>query len=181
MSIEGFLCDDEPTFNWSVRCCTNASIVLRKHTTEHKSCPVARLTRFEGRGHKKAPKGPPFAYVFWKNFKNKLSKGGVLAFSHLPLDFTWGPWPPAPPPLNAPLVMSVALHWCFWQGEWCPFQKSVPKTAESSNNFFLEANLSLIIAVFRGPRSLSYLCPRYSRFATCPLRHNLRVGYLEMW
>ena len=24
---------------------------------------VARLTRFEGRGHKKVPKGPPFAYV----------------------------------------------------------------------------------------------------------------------
>ena len=81
---------------------------------------VARLTWFEGRGHEKVPKGPPFAYVFWKDFKGsplclcflekfrkqiiKGGGGGVLAFSHLPLDFTGGPWPPAPPPLNAPLA-----------------------------------------------------------------------------
>ena len=65
---------------------------------------VARLTRFEGRGHKKVPKGPPFAYVFRKKFRNKLSKGGVLAFSPLPLDLTGGGHGPlAPPPLNAPL------------------------------------------------------------------------------
>ena len=29
---------------------------------------VARLTRFKGRGHKTFPKGPPFAYVYWKKF-----------------------------------------------------------------------------------------------------------------
>ena len=57
-----------------------------------KTNSVARLTWFEGRGHKKVPKGPPFAYVFWKNFKNKWSKERVLTFSPLP-------------PLNAPLKM----------------------------------------------------------------------------
>ena len=50
---------------------------------------AARLTRFEGRGYKKFPKGPPFAYVFWKNFQRvpplltffgKISKGSPLCF-----------------------------------------------------------------------------------------------------
>ena len=79
---------------------------------------VARLTRFEGRGHKKFPKGPPFAHVFWRNFprvpplltffwkiskgsplcwrslqkfQKKLSKGGVLAFLPPPLNVLL-PW-----------------------------------------------------------------------------------------
>ena len=67
---------------------------------------VARLTRFEGRGHKKVPKGPPFAHVFWKNFKNKLSKGGGIGFFSPPLDFTGGggPWPPDPPPSKCATV-----------------------------------------------------------------------------
>ena len=74
---------------------------------------VARLTWFEGRGHKKVPKGPPFAYVFWKNFKNKLSKGGVLAFSHLPLDFTGGGGHgPLAPSLNAPLDACMKTYHC---------------------------------------------------------------------
>ena len=90
--------------------------------------PVARLTRFEERGHKKFPKGPPLAYVFWKiskgsplclrfleNFQRvpplltffekiqkKLSKGGVLAFSP-PLDLT---------PLNAPLTATQIQLFC---------------------------------------------------------------------
>ena len=60
---------------------------------------VARLTRFEGRDHKKFPKGPPFAYVFWKIFKNKWPKRGVLALSP-PLVMA----PASPPPLNAPVL-----------------------------------------------------------------------------
>ena len=41
---------------------------------------VARLTRFEGRGHKTFPKGPPFAYVFWKQILKKIIKGGSIGF-----------------------------------------------------------------------------------------------------
>ena len=81
--------------------------------------PVARLTRFEGRGHKKSSKGFPLCLCFLKKFQRvppllmffeKISKtnyqkgGGVVPFSPLPLDLTGGgamaPWPP---PLNAPL------------------------------------------------------------------------------
>ena len=114
---------------------------------------VARLTRFEGRGHKKVPKGPPFAYVFWKKFQrvppllmffekiskgsphclcflkkfqNKLSKGGVLAFSHLPLDFT-------APPLNAPLDdrlfdVMISVNFPVNVGEWCTVREMAPST-----------------------------------------------------
>ena len=107
----------------------NSYLKMKIH---NKYCPgwaVARLTRFEGRGHKKASKGPPFAYVFWKNFqrvppllmffwkkfKNKLSKGGVLAFSHLPFDFTGGPWPPAPPPPKCATVDECFHRFvCTW-------------------------------------------------------------------
>ena len=48
---------------------------------------VARLTQFEGRGHEKFPKGPPFTYIFLKNFQRvpplltffwKISKGSPL-------------------------------------------------------------------------------------------------------
>ena len=54
---------------------------------ELESLAVARLTRFPQRGHKKSPKGPPFAHVFWKNlqrvsplltFFGKISKGSPL-------------------------------------------------------------------------------------------------------
>ena len=47
----------------------------------HHSQAVARLTRFEGRGHKKVPKGPPFAYVFWKNSKTNFQRGEYWLFS----------------------------------------------------------------------------------------------------
>ena len=61
--------------------------------------PVACLTRFKGRHHRKFPKALPFAYVFWKNFKNSYQGGGeVLAFSLLH---------PPPPPLNAPLSSAM--------------------------------------------------------------------------
>ena len=78
--------------------------LCQKHT---ELLTVARLIRFEGKGHKKFPKGPPFAYVSCKNFERvppllrffeKISKkfikggGGILAFSLPFLDLT--AWPP---------------------------------------------------------------------------------------
>ena len=78
-------------------------------------------------GHKRFPKGPPFAYVFWKNFQRvppllmffekkfqkKLSKGKVLAFSP-PWFEGHGPLA-APPPVKsvtAPSLCSVSLAKC---------------------------------------------------------------------
>ena len=99
------------------------SLKNRKKSKIREHHAVARLTRFEGRGHTKFPKGPPFAYVFWKSiqrvpplltffekvskgsplclrflkkFQKKLSKGGALAF--LSLDLTGGHGPLALPP-----------------------------------------------------------------------------------
>ena len=71
----------------------------------------ARLTRSEGRGHKKFPKGPPFADVYWKNFKKNYQRGGgVLAFSPPPRFGGVEAWSPAPPPpLNAPLCYSTLI------------------------------------------------------------------------
>ena len=57
---------------------------------------VARLTRFEGRGHKKVPKGPPFAYVFWKISKQIIKGGSIGFFSSPPRFDGGGAWPPAP-------------------------------------------------------------------------------------
>ena len=51
-------------------------------------------------GRKKFPKGPPFAYVFLKNFKIEIIKGGggSVGFSPPPLSICRGrgiaPWPP---------------------------------------------------------------------------------------
>ena len=75
--------------------------------------PVARLTRFEGRGHKNFQRVPPLLV-----FIDKFSKGEVLAFSPLPLDLMGGGEgydPLAPPPLNAPLLL-LYLHWLIPEG-----------------------------------------------------------------
>ena len=100
---------------------------------------VARLTRFEGRGHKKVPKGPPFAYVFWKNFKNKLSKGFWLFLTSPSILRGGGGMAPWPPPLNAPLHVIHAIQCTLWRYNAitavlkCIFhQEFLPK----SNNFF---------------------------------------------
>ena len=49
---------------------------LKVIQTSRRMETVARLTRLEGRGHKKFPKGPPSAYVFWKKFQ----KGPPFAY-----------------------------------------------------------------------------------------------------
>ena len=76
------------------------------------SSAVARPTRSEGRGQKKCPKGPPFAYVYSKKFEKKLSQGGgSVGFFSPPPRFEGRPWPPAPPPpLNAPLILRGAAQ-----------------------------------------------------------------------
>ena len=79
--------------------------------SDRTSRTVARLTRFERRGHKKFPKGPPFAYVFWKKFKKIIKGGGSIGFS-LPRDLTGegGHGPVPPPPLDAPLIQKPTSH-----------------------------------------------------------------------
>ena len=77
----------------------NASDTWKRNRNSISAQPVARLTRLERRGRKTFSKSPPFAYVFWKNSKTKLSKGGGGVSAFLPLDLTGE----APPPLNAPL------------------------------------------------------------------------------
>ena len=91
-------------FDLRLVCITNVGIPVWRLYWSWSS--VARLTRFEGRGHKKkfqrvppclcflkkVPKGPPFAYVFWKNFQRvppllmffeKISKGSPLCLCFL--------------------------------------------------------------------------------------------------
>ena len=70
---------------------------------------VARLTRFEGRGHKKFPKGPPFAYVFEK-IQKQIFKGGSIGFFSPPPRFDGGPWPPGPPPQMRHWVVDIGGH-----------------------------------------------------------------------
>ena len=56
---------------------------------------MARLTQFEGRGHTKFPKGPPFADVFLKKFQKEIIKGRSVGLSPPPpksLDLR-GAWP----------------------------------------------------------------------------------------
>ena len=59
---------------------------------------VARLTQFEGRGHKKVPKGPPFAYVFEKISKTNYQRGEYWLFLTSPSILRGGHGPLAPPP-----------------------------------------------------------------------------------
>ena len=100
------------------------------------SVPVARLTRFEGRGHKKVPKGPPFAYVFLNKFQRvppllmfseksskgsplclcflkkiqkQIIKGGSIGFFSSPPRFDGGPWPPGPFPKCATVQFSLSI------------------------------------------------------------------------
>ena len=74
---------------------------------------VARLTRFERKGHKKVPKGPPFAYVFWKKFQRvppllmffeKISKTNYQRGEYWLFFFSPSIWRrghgPLPPPLK---------------------------------------------------------------------------------
>ena len=57
---------------------------------------------------KKFPKGPPFAYVFCKNFKKSYQRGEYWLF--LPLDLGKGAWPLAPPPTKC----ATDLPWFFF-------------------------------------------------------------------
>ena len=63
---------------------------------------VARLTRFEGRGHKKMSKGslPPLLLFFKKIFKKNYRRGKYWLLSPFPPRFDEGAWPPGPPPFR---------------------------------------------------------------------------------
>ena len=74
----------------------NASDTWKRNINSTSAQPVARLTQFEWRGHKKFPKGPPFAYVFWKFFI-KVRGGGSIGFSPPRFDGGGGHCPLAPP------------------------------------------------------------------------------------
>ena len=77
-----------------------------------------------GGGHKKFPKGPPFAYVFWKNFqgsplclcflkkfKKKFIKGGSTGYFSPLIWRAMARCPPPPPPLNTPLhAITIIFH-----------------------------------------------------------------------
>ena len=122
--------------------------------------PVARLTRFEERGHTKVPKGPPFAYVFWKNFQRvppllmffeKISKTNYQRGEYwlfLPSSSIWrGAMAPWPPPLNAPLNIALCIVQIL--GGW------VSSRFGAKQPFGLSIFLSAILSFFI-PMAASY-------------------------